>query len=124
MSRLPIRVRLALVFAAAMAVVLAGAGTFLYLRVGSDLDRTLDQELQARAQDVSALVRRRGSLRSTSGPLIENGESFAELVDANGAIVDATQSIGRQRLLTRAQLRRARREPVYASRPSVRGAFR
>ena len=37
MSRLPIRVRLALVFALAMAVVLAAGGWFAYARVSSDL---------------------------------------------------------------------------------------
>jgi len=39
MRRLPIRIRLTVVFSAAMAAVLAGAGLFAYMRVGADLNR-------------------------------------------------------------------------------------
>ena len=46
MSRLRIRFRLTLFFALAMAVVLAGAGWFVYLRVADHLARALDQELR------------------------------------------------------------------------------
>src|SRR5919108_6256982 len=90
MTRIPLRVRLALVFSGAMALVLAGAGWFAYARVGADLDRGLDQQLRARAQDLSALVRRGGSLPSTEGSLIERGESFAQLVGRSGHVLYAT----------------------------------
>jgi signal transduction histidine kinase len=120
MSRLPIRLRLALVFAGAMAVVLAAAGSLVYVRVGSDLDRALNEHLRARAQDVSAVVRGGGSIATTVGPLTERGESFAQLLDADGRVVAATAPIGR-RLLTYGELARARRGPVFANRPSVPG---
>jgi heavy metal sensor kinase len=120
-SRLPIRVRLALVFAVAMAIVLAGAAWFIYARVGSDLDNSLDQQLRGRAQDLSALVLRGGSLRATSGELVERGESFAELVRADGLVLDATPPIGRTLLLRPSELARARRATVFADRPSVPG---
>src|SRR6266508_4115321 len=100
MSKVPIRLRLTLVFALAMAVVLAGAGWFVYLRLASDLTQALDQELRSRAQDVSALVLHRGSLRATGGGLIEPGESFAQLLTADGRVLDATTPIGAARLLT------------------------
>ena len=80
MNRLPIRARLTLVFALAMAVVLLLAGSLVYVRVAGNLSAALDQQLRSRAQDVSALVRRDGSLNSTSGTLVEHGESFAELL--------------------------------------------
>ena len=51
MSRLPIRVRLTLAFAAAMAVVLAGVGLFVYHRVGSELLATVDQTLVAQSKE-------------------------------------------------------------------------
>jgi heavy metal sensor kinase len=120
-SRLPIRLRLALVFAAAMAVVLAGAGWFVYARVGSDLSRSLDQQLRGRAQDLAALVRRGGSVGSTGGTLVERGESFAELLTADGRVLDATPPIGRTLLLRGAELERARRAAVFADRPSAPG---
>ena len=90
MSRLPIRLRLTLFFTAAMAVVLAGATWLLYLQVGSDLGSGIDQSLRSRAQDVGALVADGGSLRSTSSPLIESGESFAELLSPGGGVLDAS----------------------------------
>ena len=68
MKQLPIRLRVAAAFAAAMALVLAGTGLFVYARLGDDLSRALDQDLRLRAQDLSALVRSgRGSLRREAG---------------------------------------------------------
>ena len=48
MSRIPIRIRLTLFFAAAMAIVLAAIGVFAYSRVASDLDRAIDRDACAR----------------------------------------------------------------------------
>jgi two-component system, OmpR family, sensor kinase len=58
MSRLPIRLRLPLAFAIAMAVVLAATGTFLYFRLASSLDEGVQENLEARLIDASALARR------------------------------------------------------------------
>ena len=118
---LPIRIRLALVFSLAMALVLAGAAMFAYVRVGNELARGLDQELRGRAQDLSALVRHGGSLRATNGRLVESGESFAQLVAADGRVVDATPVLRSASLLTREQLARAGRGALFVNRPSVPG---
>jgi two-component system, OmpR family, sensor kinase len=120
-SKLPLRVRLAFVFAVAMALVLSGAGWFVYERVGSDLSSSLDQQLRGRVQDLSALVRRGGSLRATGGPLLEAGESFAELLAADGRVLDATEPIGTLSLLTSSEVARATREPTFLNRSSVPG---
>ena len=120
MSRLPLSVRLALLFSAAMALVLAGAGWLVYERVATDLQHNLDQELRSRAQDVSALVARGGSLRATRGPLIESGESFAETLTAKGNVVDATSPVD-VRLVSAGDLARALEEPVFSNRDSVPG---
>ena len=104
-----------------MAVVLAGATWLLYLQVGSDLGSGIDQSLRSRAQDVGALVRDGGSLRSTSSPLIESGESFAELVSPNGRVLDASSSLHRAPLLSAEELRRARVHPLWLNRPSAPG---
>jgi signal transduction histidine kinase len=119
--RLPVRIRLALVFSVAMALVLAGAGWFTYARVGSDLDRALDQQLQGRAQDLSALIRRGGSLRTTDGRLIEHGESFAQLLRPDGRVVDATPPLGRASLLRADERARVRQPGVFIDRRSVPG---
>ena len=121
MTSVPLRLRLTLVFAIAMAVVLAGAGWFLYHRVASDLSRALDQELRSRAQDVSALVAHGGSLAATRDSLIEGGESFAELVRLDGQVVEASGSLRGEPLLDRSDVTRARRGPTFLDRPSVPG---
>jgi len=119
-SRLPLRIRLALVFAAAMALVLSGAGWFAYSRVSGDLTPALDQDLRGRAQDLSALVSGGGSVRATQGSLVENGESFAELLRSDGGFIEATRPIERS-LLAPDELTAARSGPVFVNRPSVPG---
>lgn len=121
MRRLPIRIRLALVFSVAMALVLAGAGWFAYARVGADLSRGLDQQLRGRAQDLTALVRRGGSLGTTDGSLVERGESFAQLLTRDGRVVDATPPLGRTALLRPEELARARQRALFVDRPRVPG---
>jgi heavy metal sensor kinase len=120
-SRLSLRIRLTAVFAAGMAVVLAAAGWFVYARVASDLQRSLDQSLRGRAQDLAALVQRGGSLDTTRGSLIEGGEAFAELIASDGRVLDSTAPIGSTILLTDAELERALARPTFANRPSVPG---
>ncbi len=121
MTAAPLRLRLTLVFALAMALVLTGAGWFLYHRLASDLDRALDQELRSRAQDVSALVAHGGSPAGTRGSLIESGESFAELLRQDGPVVEASRSLGGRRLLSARDLSRARSRPTFLDRPFVPG---
>ncbi len=123
MTRVPIRLRVAAAFAVAMAVVLAGTGWFLYSRLGSQLSASLDQNLRLRAQDLAALVRQPGaSLESAGGaPFVESGESYAQLVAADGRVVDATRPLGRRPLLRADELAAARRGTIFADRESVPG---
>src|SRR2546423_827131 len=116
-KRLPIRIRLAVVFSAAMAAVLLGAGWFAYARVGADLSQALDLQLRGRAQDLSALVLRGGSLRTTSGRLVEHGEAFAQLLTRRGRIVDATPPLRRAVLLRPGELARVRSHDLFVNRP-------
>jgi signal transduction histidine kinase len=53
LDRLSIRAKLTAAFAGAMLVILALAGAFIYLQVQSHLDETMDENLQARAQDLA-----------------------------------------------------------------------
>jgi two-component system OmpR family sensor kinase len=94
-SRIPIRIRLTLFFGAAMAIVLAAVGLFVYLRVASDLDRAFDKELRSRGQALSALVQRGGSVRTTG-----SADTFAELVTRDGRVIDATPDLRGQLLLS------------------------
>jgi len=123
MRPIPIRLRVAAGFAVAMALVLAASGAYLYLQLGADLNRALDQDLRLRADDLAALVAEPGgSLAVESrGRLIERGESFAQLIDSHGRVLDATRPIGRRPLLDAVDLRRAVRQPRFTNRPTVPG---
>jgi len=123
MSRLPIRFRVTAALALAMALVLAGSGWFLYARLDSHLATALDTALQVRADDLGALVREpRASLANErGGGLIERGESFAQLLDRSGRVLDANRPLRAAPLLRPAELHAATRGPVYADRPSVPG---
>src|SRR3954453_8652526 len=123
MRRLPVRVRMAAAFAVAMAVVLAATGLYVYTRVGDDLNQALDQDLRLRGQDLAVVVAHRAAPlpAELGGRLIERGESFAQLLDAHGQVVDATRPVGRQPLVGAPELRRALRAATFVDRPSVPG---
>ncbi len=123
MTRVPVRVRMAAAFAVAMALVLAGTGWFLYMRVDSHLAATLDRQLRVRIHDLKVIVREPGSsLAAASGaPSVETGENYAQLLDGRGNVVDATPPLGTVSLLSPADLRRTRAEAFFANRRSVPG---
>src|SRR3954451_21351563 len=123
MRRLPVRVRMAAAFALAMAVVLTATGLYVYTQVGDDLGRALDQDLRLRGQDLSVVVAHRAAplTAESGGRLIERGESFAQLLDARGRVVDATRPIGRRPLISHAEVARALRSANFVDRPSVPG---
>ena len=112
---MPIRFRLTVAFAVAMAVVLAAMGLFLYVRLGVALDRTIDQSLRERATDVGALVRQ-GDSR-----LAERRASLAQVLDPTGAIVASTRELDRP-LLTEAEISRAERASIEIPSRDVPGS--
>ncbi|HZR91535.1 MAG TPA: ATP-binding protein [Gaiellaceae bacterium] len=117
MSRLPIRLRLTLAFAAAMAVLLAGLAFLLLHHLAASLDRTLDQGLRARAADVSAIVQQSDTgLREAATSPVASSKSFAQILDRRGRIVDETRGLGSRPLLDARQLARARSAPLLVER--------
>jgi two-component system, OmpR family, sensor kinase len=123
LRRLPIRLRLTLAFAAVMAVVLTATGTFVYLRMGSDLKTTVDTGLRSRGADVAALARNVGGglTASARSPLTEQGENLAQVLSSRGAVLDATPRYRRKPLITLSELRRASAGPIFVERPHVAG---
>jgi two-component system, OmpR family, sensor kinase len=97
-ERIPVRLRLTLAFAAAMAILLAILGLLLYTRMESALDNAVDRNLRGRADDVEALVRH-------GGIGLPQGVTFAQVLDENGRIVDSTPEF-RDPLLGRADVER------------------
>ena len=116
MNRVPIRLRVALAFAAAMAIVLIATGWFLYIRIGGELSTALDRELQLRAYDLTAVVRDPDSTLAAAGGgrFVERGEAYAQLLDRHGRVIDATPPLGATDVLTPGQLRLATVRTIYA----------
>jgi len=121
MSRLPLRVRLALAFAGAMAALLAVTGAFLYVRLGNTLDDQIDQSLRARADDVAVLVARSGSGLSLAARLTEGEESFAQVLSPSGRVLDVTPPLDRTPLLSPEQVARARTDTFFVEHDPLRG---
>jgi two-component system OmpR family sensor kinase len=93
LSGLPLRLRLTLVFATAMAVVLAAVGAFVYFRVGGELLTSVDQSLRAGATEAIDHVRR-GGLTDPRLRLVDpdqaRGETLAQVLDGRGRVLRST----------------------------------
>jgi two-component system, OmpR family, sensor kinase len=129
LRRLSIRLRVTLAFAAVMTVVIGAIGAFVYVRFGAELDDAINSGLRSRASDVAALIREADSGLSERRPsaLAGQDESFAEVVDARGAVIDATSQLRGYALLTPTELRRAMRGELVLDRgplPTLRGDSR
>src|SRR5438876_11798361 len=99
-TRLPIRVRLTLTFAVGLALSLAALGAFVYVRTGAALLAAEDAGLSSRAEVVAAGVRAGGpALTRIEANLIERDESFAQIADSTGRILESSPNVSGGRLL-------------------------
>ncbi len=121
MTRLPLRVRLTLVFALAMALLLGGIGATLYFRLGSTLDEQIDLGLAARLDDLARAVRGEGAGLSEGAILAESDETFAQVLGPAGEVLDASPGLPDEPLLDREQLERARRDTLEVDRGPIAG---
>ena len=123
MSRIPIRLRVAAAFAIAMTVVLAASGWYVYTSLGRHLSDALNRELRVRADDLAAVVSDPDSTLAgaTSGPFVERGESYAQLIARNGAVLQWTRPLGSVPVLRPAEIRRALNGSIFGDRQRVRG---
>src|ERR671925_191195 len=98
-----------------MALVLAAAGLFIYLRLESQLNESIDNGLRSRAGDVVTLVEgASGGLgRASKRSLIEHDESFAQVLTPQGKVVDSTTQLEDQPVLDPPQLAQATDEPAF-----------
>jgi heavy metal sensor kinase len=124
MRRVPIRAKLTIAFVVVMALVLSATGLFLYVRMGSALDETLDQGLRSRAADLKALVEQAdtGLSQAKRDPLSERGERVAQILDTQGRIVDAAPGLSKGPALTRDELARASRHSLFVREIKLPGA--
>jgi two-component system, OmpR family, sensor kinase len=129
-GRLSIRARLAAGFAAALLLVLAAAGAFVYLSVQDDLNSNLDDALRSRADDVGAIIGDPGETPQQlgGGPIAraEDKEGFSQIVTPGGRLVATTLAPGTGPALDQGEIDRAAREPLFAEHavPGVEGEVR
>jgi len=115
LDRLSIRARLTTAFAAALLLVLAVAGLFVYVRVSSGLTEALDDGLEARVHDVEQLLARSGDRPpQLSGGLFEGEEGFAQIITPDGDVVASTR--GGEPAIDAADIERASSGPVLVDR--------
>ena len=84
LARVPLRVKLTLVFAVAMAAVLVTVGWFLHLRLRDDIDASIRNELRVRAGALAASVRTHWPRRDR---LLTPGERYAQVLLSDGTVV-------------------------------------
>ena len=127
LGRLSIRAKLTVAFAAALILVLALAGLFVYLRVSSGLTEAIDDSLQARASDVAAVVARGEEdeaddrRQSLSGGLFGGEEGFSQILTPGGRVVASTLPPGAGPALDPEQLDRAAGERIVVEGREVPG---
>jgi two-component system, OmpR family, sensor kinase len=115
-SRLPIRIRLTLVFAGVMAVVLAALGVFLYVRLGDSLDDRISDDLAARSSAVARLLRTGAT--DVDPSLLAGDEGLVRVIGPGGTVL-VSAGTG-DPLLTRDELASARRGTVITDRGGYR----
>ncbi|HSS56045.1 MAG TPA: ATP-binding protein [Gaiellales bacterium] len=108
MSRMSLRARLTLAFAAGMTLVSLAVASFVYSQVRSDLRSEVDMGLRARAQALITEPNMVRGIPQSSGHLADNDEAFAQVLAGDGRILAATRSVAREPLLRRTELRHDR----------------
>jgi two-component system, OmpR family, sensor kinase len=118
LSRLPIRVRLTLIFAAAMVFVLAISGVVVFQRVRTEVDARLDLDVSRQAASVLARAERSpsGLAQAVAHPSRRGHAGFAQVLDSRGRIIAATPGLDRVALLSGRELQTALHRRVKSDR--------
>jgi signal transduction histidine kinase len=117
LRRLSIRAKLTAAFAAALLLVLALAGLFVYLRVSSGLTEALDDGLEARVNDVETLIARSPDRPpKLAGGLFEGEEGFAQILTPDGKVIASTLQPGTGPAINPAEIDRASSGSVLVDR--------
>jgi len=102
-----------------MAAVLVAIGVLLYLRVGTSLNHAVDENLEARSAEVTRMARE-GSISRSILP-DDQDEQFAQLLDGQGRVIDATPQVAGRPTLDTQEVAMAAREQTWVTRRDVAG---
>jgi signal transduction histidine kinase len=117
-TRIPIRLRVALAFTVVMAILLTALGFFVYSRFETQLNEQIDQSLRTHGDDIASLVAQRDLSRSVQ--LLGREESFAQVLTPDGRIYATTPQLGEHPQLTPTEAAQASRASFITTRPHVR----
>lgn len=101
---MPIRTKLTVTFSILVAIVLSGAGLFLYLQLSHEVNRSIDQQLDARARSLVASIRVAGPAAGDQARLVHSDEIFAEVVRADGTVLDSSPSLAGRSVVSKSVL--------------------
>jgi two-component system OmpR family sensor kinase len=120
LSRLPVKLRVTLIFAAVMAIVLSATGLFLYLRLESELNSSINSDLKSRAHQLIREMRvDEGGLGEAARSLIDHRpEEFAQVLTPSGQKFDPPQRTGPP-ALPLADVKEANRGEVIVDLPGL-----
>jgi signal transduction histidine kinase len=108
LNRLSLRIRLTLAFAGAAAVLLAGIGTFIFLRVASGLDAELDHSLRLRASELAERAKDPQQLRAG----MDAAGQPAQLMTMDGRVLASVRVNGAKPLIGPVHLPAAQRGEI------------
>jgi two-component system OmpR family sensor kinase len=124
--RVPIRLRLTIVFTLTMAVLLTLTGGFLYFRLGAELLRTVDAALLSEADAVAAGIGQQGAAFGAPEAASTRGlGSFAQVLGPPGTVLETSPAVGGSPAVPAAMLARIH-GPAYIDRVvhGIRGTAR
>lgn len=105
-----------------IALVLAATGFFVYVQFQHEGKTAVDAGLRSRANELAAVVRREESnLAAGEQHLVGRTDSFAEVLDPDGRVLDSSPMIGGTDLLDPQELREATAAPVFVDRGPLPG---
>lgn len=120
---MPIRLRLTVAFAIAMAAVLVLSGAFVYVRVSSDLKSSIDDSLRTRVDDLARQLQSTGPGGiGLGGPRAEGAEDIlSEVLGPDGRVIASSEALSPASVLTSSQLAQAREQLTYFDAARIAG---
>jgi heavy metal sensor kinase len=109
-----------------LAVLLAAACTFLYLRLATELRAAVDSTLRSHADVLAAGIGQSGpSFGDTSKDALQEGQPFAQILNSAGHVMESSQPVSHTQLLPTSALR-SLHHPSFFQRhvPGVEGTSR
>jgi two-component system, OmpR family, sensor kinase len=119
LNRLPVRLRVTLVFAVVMAIVLGATGVFLYLRLESELNSSINSDLESRAQQLvrEVQVEDAGLGEAARSLIVPRPDEFAQVLTRSGRLFDPPQPTGPA--LSREKIKTAGERQITADLPGL-----